>query len=307
MKIKVNPLFFAFALILVLLGRGVDFAFCMLSLALHETGHALVGRLRGFVMKSVMMMPYGAVMSADERFDKTSGILIGLAGPMANFLVVILLLGLWWLFPACYGVTRSLLFVNLSIGVFNLLPVYPLDGSRVVLALAKNKLLTIKWLKGLGIATSIIFLALFVLSMFFKINFSLGIIAVFLFYGAAFGTKDETYMNVLDAQSKSYALGVQKRTVKISKDAPLVRFYHHVGRLFETTFEVVDEKGNVVATLTEDGLKTLAANNKLSKSYAETVLGEVFDEKGAAFQNFSKNIFLKSNRKNFLSHRQKRH
>ena len=307
MKIKVNPLFFAFALILVLLGRGVDFAFCMLSIALHETGHAMVGRLRGFVMKSVMMMPYGAVMSADERFDKTSGILIGLAGPMANFLVVILLLGGWWLFPACYGVTRSLLFVNLSIGVFNLLPVYPLDGSRIVLALAKNKLLTIKWLKGLGIATSIIFLALFVLSMFFKINFSLGIIAVFLFYGAAFGTKDETYMNVLDAQSKSYALGVQKRTVKISKDAPLVRFYHHVGRLFETTFEVVDENGKTIATLSEERLKAIAANNKLSKSYAETVLGEDFDEKGAAFQNFSKNIFLKSNRKNFLSHRQKRH
>ena len=267
MKLKVNPLFFAFILVLVLLGQGLNFLFVFVALVLHEIGHAVVGRLRGFVVKSVSLMPYGAMMSLDENFDKTSGVLIGLAGPATNFLVALLLLGVWWLFPSVYGVTRFFLFANLSLGLFNLLPVYPLDGSRVVLALAKNKLRAIKGLQIAGIVASILLLAGFVVSFFFKINFSLGIMAVFLFYGAAFGSKDETYLHVLSAQSKNYALGVERKTVKILEDAPLVRFYHHVGRTSETTFEIVDSLGVTRKTLTETELKNIAIKNKLSKSF----------------------------------------
>ena len=269
MKLKVNPLFFAFTLVLVLMGQGVKLLFSLLALAFHEAGHLLVARSRGFVMKSVSLMPYGAMMSAGERFDKTSGVLIGLAGPLANLLVALVTLGVWWLFPAVYGVTRFFLFANVSLAVFNLLPVYPLDGSRVLLALARNKLLAIKWLKGLGIVAGILFFAGFIVTLFFKVNFSLGIIAVFLFYGAAFGTKDETYLHVLSAQSKNYALGVEKRTVKISDDAPLVRYFHHVGRGSETTFEIIDASGVKIKTIDESELKVLATGNKLSESFRD--------------------------------------
>ena len=271
MKLKVNPLFFAFTLVMVLMGQGVKLLLSLLALALHEAGHLLVARTRGFVMKSVSLMPYGAMMSAGERFDKTSGVLIGLAGPAANLLVALITLGVWWLFPAVYGVTRFFLFANVSLALFNLLPVYPLDGSRVLLALAKNKLLAIKWLKGLGIAVSILFFAGFIVTLFFKANFSLGIIAVFLFYGAAFGTKDETYLHVLSANAKNFSLGVERKTVKISADAPLVRYFHHVGRGSETTFEVVDGSGATVKTIEESELKVLATKNKLSESFADAM------------------------------------
>ena len=184
-----------------------------------------------------------------------------------NPLFFAFMLGIWWLFPSVYGVTRYFLFANLSLAIFNLLPIYPLDGSRVVLALAKNKLRAIKVLRALGVVGSLMFFAGFIVSLFFKVNFSLGIIAVFLFYGAAFGTKDETYLHVLSLQSKNYSLGVAKKVVKIASSAPLIRYYHHVGRDVETVFEIVDESGTVKEVLNESELKTLATNNKLSKSF----------------------------------------
>ncbi len=269
MKLKVNPLFFAFILVLILLGQGINFLFLFLALVLHELGHILVGRLRGYVVKSIVLMPYGAMMSMEENFDKTSGVLIGLAGPCANFLVALLTFGVWWLFPSVYGVTRTFLFANLSLGLFNLLPVYPLDGSRVILALCKNKLRGIKVLQILGVVSSILLFACFIASFFFKVNFSLGIMAVFLFYGAAFGVRDETYLHVLSVQSKNYDLGVERKTVVVSENMPLVRFFHHTSKNAETTFQIVDEDGKIIKSVGEKEIRELALKNKLSKTFKE--------------------------------------
>ena len=204
MKFKVNPLFFALALALVAFGHALDFVWTLVALLFHEGAHALMARARGYVVKKVVLLPYGAMMSAGENFDKTSSVLIGLAGPLCNLLLALVTLGLWWLAPAAYPYTISFLYANLSLGVFNLLPVYPLDGSRVALGFCKNKLKAIKGLQIAGIVCSFLFLGLFVASLFFGVNFTFGIIAVFLFYGATFASKDETYSSVLDVDCKNY-------------------------------------------------------------------------------------------------------
>lgn len=264
MKIKVSPLFFALALALVAFGHALDFVWTMLALFIHETAHALVARSRGFVVKKLVLLPYGAMMSAGESFDKTSSILIGVAGPVANILSALVLLGVWWLFPVCYAYTEKFFYCNLSLGLFNLLPIYPLDGSRMLLGASKNKLRALKGMQIAGVCVSFAFLAAFIASFFFGLNFSFGIMAVFLFYGATFGTKEESYVSVLDSASKNYMLGVVKKRVQISQNAPLLRFYHHVGVASDTIFDVVDDDEKVVKTIDERGLKTLALKNKLT-------------------------------------------
>lgn len=273
MQVKVNPLFFAFVLILIVLGHTVDFAWTFLALVLHECAHAIMARLRGFIVKKTVLLPYGAMMSMGESFDKTSSVLIGLAGPFANGVLALVVLGLWWLFPAAYPYTIAFFYANASLALFNLIPVYPLDGSRVVLGFCKNKLKAIKGLQIAGIVCSMIFLALFITSFFFGLNFSFGIIAVFLFYGAAFGTKDEMYISVLDSASKNYALGVEKKRIVILDKTPIVRLYHHVSSTQEVIFDVMDAKGDLTCSLDEKTLKNIAVKNKLS-----TPIGEAFNK-----------------------------
>ena len=274
MKFKVNPLFFALALALVAFGHALDFVWTLVALLFHEGAHALMARARGYVVKKVVLLPYGAMMSAGENFDKTSSVLIGLAGPLCNLLLALVTLGLWWLAPAAYPYTISFLYANLSLGVFNLLPVYPLDGSRVALGFCKNKLKAIKGLQIAGIVCSFLFLGLFVASLFFGVNFTFGIIAVFLFYGATFASKDETYSSVLDFDCKNYSLGVECKRVEVSPNTPILRLFHHVGRLSKTTFDVVDDDGKIIATLDEKELKDIAAKNRLSKKIGEALMSK---------------------------------
>lgn len=110
MKFKVNPLFFALALALVAFGHALDFVWTLLALLFHEGAHALMARARGYVVKKIVLLPYGAMMSAGENFDKTSSVLIGLAGPCCNIVLALVTLGLWWLYPASYPYTIAFLY-----------------------------------------------------------------------------------------------------------------------------------------------------------------------------------------------------
>lgn len=265
MQIKVHPLFFVLALALVAFGQALPFVWTIVALVLHELAHMAFARMRGFVVKKLVLLPFGAMMSTEEAFDRTSSVIIGLAGPVCNFLLALITLGIWWIVPQAYPYTQPFFYANMSLGIFNMLPVYPLDGARVVLGFCKNKLKAVKGLQIAGVVCSLAFLGLFIASFFFKLNFTLGIIAVFLFYGASFGTKDEMYVSVLDSATKNYLLGVEQKTVKLSQETPIIRFYHHVGASCETTFIVLDEEGREKARLSEEQLKLLAVKNKLSK------------------------------------------
>ncbi len=264
MKFRIHPLFFVLALVLTAFGQALNFAYTLLALALHEFAHGCMARLRGYAVKSVVLLPYGAMMSLEESFDRTSAVLIGLAGPLANLLLATMTVGLWWIFPAAYPYTLPFLYANLTLGIFNLFPVYPLDGGRVVLGLCRNRMKALKGLRAAGVCLSLALMGLCVASFFFGFNPSFGILAVFLFYGAAFGTREEMYVSVLCSLSKNYSVGVEKKRVAILSSTPLVRLYHHVNSESEVVFEIVDKEGNMLAELSENSLKDIALKCRLS-------------------------------------------
>lgn len=77
--------------------------------------------------------------------DRKKGMLIvALAGPMSNFITALLLAVFYRLFYRSFGEVVKQIFgiayiINLSIGVFNLIPVTPLDGSRILDVFLSNK------------------------------------------------------------------------------------------------------------------------------------------------------------------------
>lgn len=277
MRFAIHPLFYALALLLVLFGQAGALVWTFAALAVHEAGHIFAARIRGYVLNDLTLMPYGAMLGLRERMDPRSCVIVGLAGPAANLLSAGLITGVWWLFPAAYAFTRPFLFASLALAAFNLLPVYPLDGSRVVTGLAKNRLRAVKGMQAAGIAFACVLFVSFVVSCALRaVSFTLGAAAVFLFYGAAFGGRKESFIGVLEAGSKNYGAGVSAKRVLISEDAPLIRFFHHVDGRSVTLFEIVrEEEGGVrsVRTLSEAELKELAAAGRLSRSL-RSALGE---------------------------------
>lgn len=75
---------------------------------------------------------------------KKGMLLVALAGPMSNFITALLIAAAYALFYDSLGVAvKSILtiayIINLSIGVFNLIPIPPLDGSKILDAFLTNK------------------------------------------------------------------------------------------------------------------------------------------------------------------------
>jgi Zn-dependent protease len=128
-------------------GLIVLFFVCVI---LHELGHSLTAKRYGINVPRIMLLPIGGMAEMDRIPRKPSQeLLITVAGPAVNFLLVALLLPLVWRdffhseSVAAYspaGVIVQLVYANFIMGVFNLAPVFPMDGGRIFRALLAMKL-----------------------------------------------------------------------------------------------------------------------------------------------------------------------
>lgn len=271
MKFKIHPLFFALALLLMLLGFGLNVAFCFVAVFIHELSHRLAAKSKGYVLNEMVIMPYGAVLYGKEYLPPKAGVFIAVMGPVASLATAALTASLWWIFPATYAYTEGFLMANLSLGVLNLLPAFPLDGGRVLLGLFKNQNKALKALRIVGIVLSVIMFSLFVTSVFFEINLMLGLFSVFMFYGATYGTQNERYLQIASVQGKNYNEGVDQRTVYISQNVQLLKLLKQIKSTSIVKFVVVDDEGNPVWELAEH-----EAQNLLLKNSLKATLQEVF-------------------------------
>jgi Zn-dependent protease len=124
-------------------GAGVAALF-LVSVTVHELAHALVGRRRGVATTSVVLGLVGGLAPLSiEAAEPKDELAIALAGPLASLLIAASVLpagiALGFAGPTAAPVAGSLFVVgalNLMLGLASLLPGLPLDGGRVVRAVA---------------------------------------------------------------------------------------------------------------------------------------------------------------------------
>ena len=143
---------------------------------LHEFGHALMAKRFGVNTAAVVLFPIGG-MAAFDRIPRRPGqeLLIALAGPAVNLALVLIGFALGVRFPPDWNplllpatveeLGRYLVAVNIVMGLFNLLPIFPMDGGRVLralLSLRLDYLTATRWAVGLSKVLALTGMALFV-------------------------------------------------------------------------------------------------------------------------------------------------
>ena len=158
----------------------------------HECAHSFAAARLGFRLNRVVLMPYGAVISGNlDGISFKDEIRVAAAGPLCNLFTALFFAALWWLFPDTYAYTDTAFYLSLFIGAGNFLPLYPLDGGRVLkcaLAMKTGEKTALKICRALSLcAAAAILAAAAALAARGKGAFSLFVSAAFLCFGAFSG------------------------------------------------------------------------------------------------------------------------
>lgn len=260
----------------------------MISIFMHELAHERTASWRGYKTLSITLMPFGGVMESQECYQGKDNIIISLAGPIFNFCIAVCVVATWWLMPSSYAYTLDICIANVTMGAINLMPLYPLDGSRIVTALSKNKLKAVKIIKIATLISGVVIFGLGVATFFFAPNLSLCVMGLFLFFGAI-GKSDSEATNCAIQSTfifKNCRHGLRKTTFLISYEAQLFRFIALMNNREFVIFEVVDDKGKILCTLSENQVRELCSVVDTDTTLKDCMHQVVQEDAGSDFSNY---------------------
>jgi stage IV sporulation protein FB len=282
-KLTIHPLFLLFGVWYAISGELLPFLSITACALLHELAHASVAARIGYATDNIVLMPYGATLTADlDGATAKDEILIALAGPLSNFIVAVGFLALWWCFPSTYPYTEIAYTTSISLAVCNLLPALPLDGGRVVhraliawferyFSPQKARKIALTIGKIITSVCCLLGVAVFLLSVFVgEPNFS--VLAFSLFLAAGVFTRNRSsFVKLNFSQHSAFDRGIPLKQIALSSTCTVKKSLTFLSPDSYLLLHIYDERERFLGTITQ---------NELSKFFAKTglyaTLGEYF-------------------------------
>lgn len=140
MRFRIDLKIFIFLIIFYFTKQIQIYTYIMIFAFIHEIGHLITGLLMGMKPEKLEIMPFGISVSfkiKPQEYNKKikkgnyleiKKIIVAIAGPLTNFVIIAIASKIKM------GITQYLMitYTNFLIMTFNLLPIYPLDGGRIL-------------------------------------------------------------------------------------------------------------------------------------------------------------------------------
>ncbi len=230
---RFNKYTLLFILIFLLCGLFKNICIILFIVITHELAHVLVAKALGYKIISINIYPFGGITKIDKKLNDhiIYDLLIASAGIM---------LQLFYVFLYKLGFIHSELFhtYNKAILLFNLLPIIPLDGSKIVFELA-NFFMPYKKSLSCYVIISFISIVIYALS---NLKYNLNnyfIITLFIYktYQMYKNQKIIYYKFILERKLYNFRYRkIKNKNEQISKYQKDIKYYYHLNG------KIVDEK-----------------------------------------------------------------
>jgi len=269
-SVELHITFLIFILILLLWFKISDIVFYLIIFSIvlaHELCHSISAKLSGIPVPRIILIPFGGLASIELPENPLLELKISIAGPIFNFILAticaILLIqfnidfvsysdlieqlneGTLSVFSGSY-ILNMLFFVNLILGLFNILPAFPMDGGRVlrsVLALWTD------YISATKIATSVgqfIFILMMVVGVI-TLDFWLALIGLFLSYA---GRSELKYVGLKRAFQGMTVGQIAITKINYVYDSLSIRdFFRIVAKQDQSIYLATDSAGKITGIL----------------------------------------------------------
>lgn len=164
----------------------LTYLLAFLFVIMHEYGHSLSAKyIFDRKVESIVIYPIGGLATINSNLScKREELIVTLCGPLVNLAIAVLF------FPILFVQNENVVhfafivfFINLVLFCFNILPIYPMDGGRILRALlqyfgfsfSKSTVITIRTSQVMSVICSLIFIFVFQ-------NFLSVVVMMFMFY-----------------------------------------------------------------------------------------------------------------------------
>ncbi len=252
-SVRIKPSFFVPAAFSFFIGMEKYFLTVFVLLFLHELCHIFTAGMWGLRAKAVTVLPIGlyAEIAGLEELHIIKRLAVAAAGPVFNLTLCFF----------CGGAARE---INLALALFNLLPVYPLDGGKIFCCILgfftgvlRGNAVSVK----IGLLSSVIMTAAGVLQLIlYPPNISLFCLGIYLYRFNKACTASMTYRFFKSLRRKKDAEILPVRCVSASEDTDIKTVVY---RLDRDHYTLVYLRDNAPKCITEEKIIDYITKNGL--------------------------------------------
>lgn len=257
--IYIHPLLWVVIGLAVLTAHFIELSLLLLIIFVHEMGHAAAASFFSWRIKKIAILPFGGVAEMDEHGNRPlkEELIVILSGPIQHAWMMGLAFVLYQFSFLSEGIYEQFIHFNLMILLFNLLPIWPLDGGKLIflfLSLYQPFPEAHQRVVQISAASTLVF-AIFVL-LYQPVNLNIWVILGFLLFSLFHEWKQSRYIFMRFLLERYYGKNNNFRNLKpiIVQEDEMVM---HVLEKFQRGYKhpiIIEKEGKETGSMDENEL-----------------------------------------------------